>query len=1197
MKSVRDDAFFGERYQLQELLGEGGMGTVYRAYDTAGSRTVAIKKMIAHHLDSPESLLGFKNEFRMMSQFQHPNTVRVYDYGMGAHSIPFIVMEYVEGRILSDLRDVSIPDLTGFVVQLCQALSYIHSRNCVHRDLKPSNIKVLDNGSLKLLDYGLMCQPGTPVFGRVSGTIHYLAPETIAGGIIDESTDLYSIGVLAYELIARRLPFTGSREEILKGHLRTVPVEPRSIRKDVPASLNDIIMKLLKKDKEHRYRSASAVLDDLRHLCDRHEPADDVRDTRAYLYSSRLIGRELELERAGNLIKQAASGNGGSLFAGAPAGMGKTRFLQTIKTLVQLEGFQSIWLGSSGSSDRIYGWVRDMVRNLVASSSLDDIEKYGPALSAVSPEIAQRLNMPTEKPQDEEIVSSLSAWLTALGHNAPLAIFSDDLHWMDPKSVSILNEMIRRAGKSGLLLISAFRNDEVEKASPIWQTTEEGRSDYIELYPLKSEQTRALLDNILFPTRISDEFAEFTYGVCGGNVFDLIEFLQYLVDEGYLTRSGNTWSEPVYTPLSVPPRQEQRVISRLNKLNEDAKNAAAGASVIGEFLSLENWSAVSAMEESRFFDAIQSLVRHQVMNRIDGKYQFSHYRIKEAVYENIPENERRELHLKAAHFLKSEAANEARDRIPIVARHFAAAGSSREAVDYSLQAAHLAEQDQAEWLAFDHYRAAARFLERDQSYPEREKLLIEIYEKAARFNIAAWIDAATCFEWLDRAIAYHGKDGNTEKVFGLSLSHIVSGAITSNYALARRRIEEIIDSCGIREGTIQWAVLYGAGVCLVDWYEGYQNDCFDHAVKAVEIFEQGLDTLADDLWPAYAWSLFWRDKARAYLGKAIVMENIEKIRGLTEAGKSDLAIYWHTLTAVGARAAFSGRYRDLIAWKDLASRLSRKMGRIYWLECWISHSYLYAALDRGDFSQIEQHIERVAASPDPYQVRLSHLFRGRWELARGNHEQALHSFAVFLDLEERSRDNSYLEGVYYVARTYLETEAVEKAEEQIEIGAACAEKGPLQNPMYQLQFARLRSELALAGGDAVAAERHLAVARVLAAELDNPIQTAYIDKSFGLVYQFGNKPDQAKESFRKARDIFLAIENKYQAGRVTRLLDQVSGRDLPDSSPNEAAASGACEINVTELDNVDSITIFDAEIDPQAEEPGVTASKITEFDE
>ncbi|MCD4692679.1 MAG: hypothetical protein K8R79_07190 [Calditrichales bacterium] len=471
----------------------------------------------------------------------------------------------------------------------------------------------------------------------------------------------------------------------------------------------------------------------------------------------------------------------------------------------------------------------------------------------------------------------------------------------------------------------------------------------------------------MYPTKISDYFLNFCFRHSGGNVFDLFEFLRYLIDKGQLTKSEKQWLEPLnHETLEMPRSLEKRINTRMKKLNKTAGSIMAGASVLEDSLDLEIWLALFDFKEDQFFDAVDELVKNQIIIKTDGSYQFSHAKLKDAVYNNLTAKQKMIYHQRAAEFYESKLPDDENNIIPIIARHYAASQVEKQAIDYSLKAAEIAEKNEAEWIAFNDYRTAAQFLQKNKSYPNRDQILLEIYEKAAQFSSAAWIDASTSLGWLQKAIDHYSKENDLEKVFNLSLSYIVSGSITSNYDLARQKISEIIKSCKVEEDTLQWAVLFGAGVCLVDWYQGFQTDCFDHAQSAINIFEKELQNLPEGMWPAYSWALFWRDKARAYMGKPIVIENVEKIRQLMEQGKSDLTIYWHTLTAVGARAAFTGRYKDLLEWKQLASKLSQKMGKVYWFECWISHSYLYAALDRGEFSQIENHIKRVQASYDPY---------------------------------------------------------------------------------------------------------------------------------------------------------------------------------------------------------------------------------------
>ncbi|MCP4107486.1 MAG: protein kinase [Desulfobacteraceae bacterium] len=1144
---------FGKRYDVLETIGQGGMGCVYKVYDTVRDENLALKELSLHHTDSAAAILGFKNEFRFMSEFRHPNIVRVFEFRMSRKNIPIITMEFVPGKNLSELSDLSVEQVVDILVQICQVLAHIHSRLYVHRDLKPDNIKLLDDSSVKLLDYGLMSQLGVHASGKISGTYYYLAPEVITGGIIDESTDLYSLGIIGYELLTGKRPFTGNKSEILQGHLKGVPPEPASIRPDIPSHVNSVIMKLLEKDKDRRYRNSPEILEDLQFAAGKKRIIETTEQKHGYLYSSRLIGRAEETERFNKGLLQLQEGQSISLFVGAPAGMGKTRLLNEMKTLAELEGIHSLYVDSQLAGK---GWINSLLRQTLTLSEEQDSQE-----EAIS-----------EAESEDKISGYLINLISSLTRKKPLVLFLDDLHWMDLKSIQVLNKLIRDKDMFRMLIVSTFRNDETDKTSPLWHTVEEDQSEYLELCPLSSKQIHELIENLLYPSSVSDDFSAYCFNNCGGNVFDLIEFLRYLVTESCLTKSGNQWSEPVNTAtLSLPANLEERLLLRTGKLTPEIRSLAGAASVIGDDLDLESWQAVSEYEEDMFFQSIDELMSNQIVIRVNNHYQFSHDKIRTVIYESLKHTKKADFHLKTAKFLENKSAEDNQELIPRIARHFASAEDDTKAVEYSLKAARAAEQNNAEWDAFDFYRISARFLEQSPEYPNRDALLLEIYEKAALFSSAAWIDASTCLGWLQKAIDHYTEKQDMEKVFGLSLSYVVTSSITGNYDAARKKIPEITETCHVQEGTIQWAVLFGAGVCLTDWYQGYQNDCFDHAVSAVSIFESYVGTLPDDVWPAYSWSLFWRDKARAYLGKPVQMDNVEKIRQLMIEGKSDKTIYWHTLTAVTARAAFTGRWADLLIWKQSASDLSREMGKIYWFECWISHSYLYGAIHHGEFSQLENHIERVQASPDPYQMRLAWLFRGMLELSWEDFHEAEQNLRKFLELEEKSPDNSYLEGFIYLAQTYLASGTTDKARDCIKKGFELAIKGHYENPLYQLQFLQLKAELAITEEYYAEAENYLAQSLELAETLDNPIQTGFVRKMQACLLIGQNKPEQAEEKLNQAKDIFLSLDNKYQAGKVVTIIESLTHREEHRKEVQKPGADSS-ELTHTITEDADTIT-------------------------
>ncbi len=1147
-----------QKYDIIKELGHGGMGRVYQAKDTVDDKIVAIKKLTSRLVVSPKAVLLMRNEFRTMTQLSHPNAVQVYDYGID-EDVPYYVMEYIEGQDLNDVDNPSVEQIVDVLIQLCQVLSYFHSRNLVHRDLKPGNVKVLADGSIKVIDYGLMTQLGVPASGRITGTCEYLAPEAISGGIIDERTDLYALGILAYEMLTGKLPFTGTRLEVLRSQLKTMPAPPRSIKAAIPETLSDIVMKLLAKDPEERYRDGASVIEDMAHLTTRERSVETTTQQQSYLYSSRMIGRDEELALGTKLLEDGK----GALLVGAPGGVGKTRYMLTIRTQALIENWRSVKVDVHGTAHFLYGWVRQLYRQLEGLSSDELTKKHGEVFSKLG------------KCADGEVTGALVSWIRELGKEGKLVVFSDDMQWADGKSLQIFNELVRQLNKEPIIFVTAFRNNEVGPTSPLWQTTEEGVSQYLELGPLTKQQTGDLMEHLLFPSKPSDDFLEQSFKASGGNAFDLIEFLRYLVATGNLTRSGRKWEEPVsLSTLDLPAEQSERVIARICKLGEASRKLASAASVLGEQLDLARWQTVTGVDESALFDGIADLLKNQVMVKVEGTYDFAHFKLSETIYDNVETENRAKLHGLVADAICSD---DEKGLLPVIARHYVAAGIKDKAVTYSLDAAREAEGTQAEWAAFDHYREAAKILEKEEN---KETELIEIYEKAAAFNSAAWIDAPTSFSWLSSAIGYHLKKGNPDKVFGLSLSHIVAAAISSNYSVAREKIDEVVKANDIKEGTLTWAILFGAGVCLVDWYEGKLHDCFDHAVKAINLFEENLEEMPADMWGAYAWSLFWRDKARAYLGEPVVMQNIQRIRELTMEGKSDLTIYWHTLTAVGARAAFSGRFCDVQLWMDEAARLSRKMGRVYWFECWISHSYLYAALHRGEYAQIEHHIERVAASPDPYQVRLAHLFRGRWDLVNERYEGAIDHLNKFIELEQKSLDNSYLEGLIYLADAQLQKGDGDKALETIEKGKKVASGELFGTPLHLMQFLHLEAKHKVSLGKNAEAIEILADCVERAKKLDNPIQEAFALTTMGGLQRDDDK-DEARTNLSKARSIFLALNNKHQAGVVANLLEPLSKVEVKEEETPDSVKM----MRTTEVETADAITLFDEVFEAEEEKP------------
>src|SRR5829696_5503183 len=263
-------------YKIEKLLGAGGMGEVYLARDLKLGRMVALKVLPLHFVVDADRLSRFQREARALSSLNHPNLVTIYEVGE-AQGLHFIAMELVEGRALSSLRGkLSLKELLSIVAQAAEALAAAHQSGIVHRDVKPDNVMVRPDGYAKVLDFGLVklaeVEPaaGTAAhtqLGVAMGTLAYMSPEQASGETVDHRTDIWSLGVVLYELATGEKPFTGeTRQATINAILSMSPTPVTTIAPSLPLDLDRILNKALDKDRELRYQTASDFRADLRRL-------------------------------------------------------------------------------------------------------------------------------------------------------------------------------------------------------------------------------------------------------------------------------------------------------------------------------------------------------------------------------------------------------------------------------------------------------------------------------------------------------------------------------------------------------------------------------------------------------------------------------------------------------------------------------------------------------------------------------------------------------------------------------------------------------------------------------------------------------------------------------------------------------------------------------------------------------------------
>src|SRR5215471_5452935 len=258
------------RYEIIGELGRGAMGVVYKAQDPTIGRTVALKTMRldVHGLENGDVLRRFKNEARAAGILNHPNIVTIYDAGE-QDGMFYIAMEFIEGTtlhaMLAEKRVLGAEEIIQLSRQICRGLDYAHSNGIVHRDIKPANIMITGNGTVKIMDFGIAKSGGQVTnTGQVLGTPNYMSPEQVKGRPLDGRSDLFSLGVILYEMLTGEKPFVGQNvTTIIYKIVNETPITPRDLDVTVHPGLNAIVTKALAKAPDDRYQSGAELIRDL----------------------------------------------------------------------------------------------------------------------------------------------------------------------------------------------------------------------------------------------------------------------------------------------------------------------------------------------------------------------------------------------------------------------------------------------------------------------------------------------------------------------------------------------------------------------------------------------------------------------------------------------------------------------------------------------------------------------------------------------------------------------------------------------------------------------------------------------------------------------------------------------------------------------------------------------------------------------
>ncbi|WP_240360359.1 protein kinase domain-containing protein [Pyxidicoccus caerfyrddinensis] len=750
------------RYQVEGLLGEGGMGRIWLASDLHEKRRVALKEMQVPAgltaAKTEELVLMFRHEFFAMKKLQHPGTLKVFDWGMTEAGNRFITMEVVDGTDLSSLvGDAPLDTRTLYrvLIQMAQVLAFLHSRLYVHCDIKASNVRITRSGAVKLMDFGVMHQLGTPSPGRLKGTLEYLAPEWQRGASIDGRADLYSLGVMAYYLVTRRLPFKrNTPAALLADHLTRPPPRPSTIC-PVEPQLEELILLLLAKDPRERFQDAGELLEALCHASGEPLPEEPLSARASYLHVPEVVGRGAELEALMNGLAEADWGQSRAVLIGAPAGVGKTRLLQEFELQAKLAElpFGRGQCRAEGQAPLVP--ISQALRSLVPHTPVEMMERLTPKLGRLLPGLGGTEGVPAPQAVGEEKLAffgALAEWVQALGRQMTLVLCFEDLHWADSATLEVLNVLIRTLHGTRGMVVGTFRSGELSRLSLAFQTVDEKLTTRMDLEPLAAEHVRTLVELVLPGLSVPEDFVARLHATTGGNAFFATECLRALVEADALKRVGGRWSaaEGLDT-RPLPASIQDAVLARLATAPPEQVALLRRLAPAGRSLDLPMVRALADLPEVELFAVLDGIVERQFLQEVEGRYVFTHDTVHQAVYDSTPESERRVAHGQVALALQT-LHSQRPDLSRTVGWHYLRSSEPELAIGPLLDAGRAAIEAQALLEATLLLKEAAALLESAPDFPGRDRLLLRIWVTMVEVGYAS--DPPTSLAFAEKLFAH-----------------------------------------------------------------------------------------------------------------------------------------------------------------------------------------------------------------------------------------------------------------------------------------------------------------------------------------------------------------------------------------------------------------------------------------------------------
>ena len=666
------------RYRIQSVLGHGGMGEVYSAIDPQLERKVAIKIMAPDAAANAPMVERFLREGRAASALNHPNIVTIHEVGRTDSGQYFIVQELVEGQTLRRVAagGMAFDRACHIFRQLAKAMTAAHAAGIVHRDLKPENVMVRHDGYIKVLDFGLAhitmpkaaaaeMETATRVTaeGTILGTTPYMSPEQITGAALGTSSDIFSLGVVFYEMLAGKLPFTGETSlVILNAILHEHPVPLGRLKPELPPAFSSLVMSML--DKERSVRPTAVEID---------EALDKILGGPltpiAAAVARKTVGRDAEHRALVEAFQSTLAGRGRIATITGEPGIGKTSIVEEVLAEIAVGPHRPV-IVRGRCSERLAGGeaylpILEVLDSLLHGNTVlhqQSAGRFTELMKSLAPTwfihvgmlsmesvSAQQLREETKIASPERMKRELAALFEAISKTRPLVLFLDDLHWADVSTVDVLNYLAQRFGDLRIFVMATYRSAEmVMSKHPFLQVSQDlqtrGLLQELALEFLGAADVERYLD-LEFPGHeLPAAFSTMIHEKTGGSPLFMVDLLRDLKARGAISCIAGIWkmSKSISDITKELPETVKSTIARkLDLLDETDRKLLTTASVQGyEFdtLVLSDVLELDAADVEERIDAIANthhLARNIGTSEGEDRSLTVRYRFVHGLYQNV----------------------------------------------------------------------------------------------------------------------------------------------------------------------------------------------------------------------------------------------------------------------------------------------------------------------------------------------------------------------------------------------------------------------------------------------------------------------------------------------------------------------------------------------------------------------------------